>query len=125
MQPQNKVEGRPVRLPNQGEGHGLNRFPWASGRAGGASAGGGRPPRGSGAHAQPTYSSPIALSPNERLLWVVNPDDDSVTIINTANNAVLDTIEVGDEPRSVAIDSATTSPSSPTPPAARSPCCRS
>jgi YVTN family beta-propeller protein len=61
-------------------------------------------PAGSGAHAQPTYSSPIALSPNERLLWVVNPDDDSVTIINTANNAVLDTIEVGDEPRSVAID---------------------
>ena len=61
-------------------------------------------PAGSGAHAQPTYSSPIALSPNERLLWVVNPEDDSVTIINTANNAVLDTIDVGDEPRSVAID---------------------
>ena len=58
-------------------------------------------PAGSGAHAQPTYSSPIALSPNERLLWVVNPEDDSISIINTANNAVLETIQVCDEPRSV------------------------
>ena len=51
-----------------------------------------------------TYSSPIALSPDERLLWVVNPDDDSVTIIDTATNAALATIAVGDEPRSIAID---------------------
>ena len=62
-------------------------------------------PAGSGAHAQPTYSSPIALAPDGALLWVVNPDDDSVTVIDTAVNEAIATIPVGDEPRSIAIDS--------------------
>ena len=32
---------------------------------------------------QPTYSSPIALSADNRLLWSVNPRDDSVSIVRT------------------------------------------
>ena len=30
---------------------------------------------------RPTYSSPIAISANDRLIWVVNPSDDSVSVI--------------------------------------------
>ncbi|HEX5692974.1 MAG TPA: YncE family protein, partial [Roseiflexaceae bacterium] len=54
--------------------------------------------------AKSTYSSPIALSQNNALLWVVNPDDDSVSVIRTDTNAVLRKITVGDEPQSVAVD---------------------
>jgi YVTN family beta-propeller protein len=53
---------------------------------------------------RPTTSSPIALSADNTLLWVVNPDDDSVSVINTATNTVLRKISVGDEPQSVAVD---------------------
>jgi YVTN family beta-propeller protein len=60
-------------------------------------------PLGAVAYAQ-SYSSPIALAPDEALLWVVNPGDDSVTIIDTATNQALSTIPVGDDPRSIAID---------------------
>lgn len=63
-------------------------------------------PLGAATAAQPTYSSPIALSPDEKLLWVVNPGDDSVSIIDTATKQVLKKIKVGDEPRSIAIDPA-------------------
>jgi YVTN family beta-propeller protein len=51
-----------------------------------------------------TTSSPIALSLDNRLLWVVNPKDDSVSVIRTDTNAVLRKIQVGDEPRSIALD---------------------
>jgi YVTN family beta-propeller protein len=57
---------------------------------------------------KPTYSSPIALSQNNALLWVVNPDDDSVSVIRTDTNAVLRKITVGDEPQSVAVDPSNT-----------------
>ena len=53
---------------------------------------------------QPTYSSPIAMSRDGRLVWVVNPGDDSVSVIRTDNNTVLRKIKVGDEPQSVALD---------------------
>ena len=53
---------------------------------------------------QPTYSSPIALSADDRLVWSVNPGDDSVSVIRTDTNTVLRTIKVGDEPQSVALD---------------------
>ena len=56
----------------------------------------------------PTNSSPITLSVDDKLLWVVNPDDDSVSVINTKNNSVLKTIRVGEEPQSVAVDPANT-----------------
>jgi YVTN family beta-propeller protein len=52
----------------------------------------------------PTYSSPIAISNDDRLVWVVNSRDDTVSILRTDNNSVLRTIPVGDEPRSVAVD---------------------
>jgi YVTN family beta-propeller protein len=54
----------------------------------------------------PTYSSPIAMSADERLVWVVNPDVDTVSVIDTGTNRVVGTIAVGDEPQSVALDPA-------------------
>src|SRR5262249_51038765 len=47
---------------------------------------------------KPTYSSPIALSADDRLIWVVNPGDDSVSVIRTDNNTHIAKIGVGDEP---------------------------
>jgi YVTN family beta-propeller protein len=54
----------------------------------------------------PTTSSPIALDANKNLLWVVNPDDDSVSVIGNLDGApsVLAKVSVGDEPQSVALD---------------------
>jgi DNA-binding beta-propeller fold protein YncE len=54
----------------------------------------------------PGTSSPIALDANKNLLWVVNPDDDKVTVIGNldATPSVLAQVSVGDEPQSVAID---------------------
>ncbi len=53
---------------------------------------------------RPTYSSPIGLSQDNALVWVVNPDDDSVSVIRTSNNSVIKKITVGDEPQSIAVD---------------------
>jgi YVTN family beta-propeller protein len=53
---------------------------------------------------QPLNSSPIALSADQRLVWVVNPRDDTVSVLRTDNNTVIATIATGDEPRSVALD---------------------
>jgi YVTN family beta-propeller protein len=53
---------------------------------------------------QPTYSSPIAISADNRLVWVVNSADDSVSVLRTDTNSVLKKIAVGDEPQSVAVD---------------------
>lgn len=52
----------------------------------------------------PTYSSPIALSTDNKLIWSVNPDDDSVSVIRTDTNQVITKIGVGDELQSVALD---------------------
>ncbi|HEX8856735.1 MAG TPA: beta-propeller fold lactonase family protein, partial [Thermoleophilaceae bacterium] len=52
----------------------------------------------------PTYSSPIALSRDGRLLWVVNPGGDNVAVISTRSNRVVSRIAVGDEPQGLAID---------------------
>ena len=51
-----------------------------------------------------TYSSPIAISQDDRLVWSVNPADDSVSVLRTDNKSVLAKIRVGDEPESVALD---------------------
>jgi YVTN family beta-propeller protein len=56
------------------------------------------------ADATPTNSSPIALSADNTLLWVVNPTDNSVSVIRTDTKHVLATIKVGKEPQSVALD---------------------
>ena len=42
----------------------------------------------------PTYSSPIAMSRDGRLVWAVNPSGDSVSVISTRNNRVVRTIGV-------------------------------
>jgi YVTN family beta-propeller protein len=55
----------------------------------------------------PTYSSPIALDAAKNLIWVVNPDDDSVSVIgdlDTNNPRVIAEFATGDEPQSVALD---------------------
>ena len=55
---------------------------------------------------RPTNSSPIALSADNRLVWVVNSDDDSVSVIRTDLNTVIAKIGVGDEPQGVRAGSA-------------------
>src|SRR5262245_12653508 len=50
-----------------------------------------------------THSSPIVLSQDNKLIWVVNPSDDSVSVIRPDLNQVLARIGVGDEPQSVAL----------------------
>ena len=52
---------------------------------------------------KPTYSSPIAINATDRLIWVVNPADDSVSVIRPDNNTRITTISVGREPQSVAL----------------------
>ena len=57
-------------------------------------------------YVSPTTSSPLALSPDNKLLWVVNPDDDTVSVIRTDSPSHLTKIKVGKEPQSVALDPA-------------------
>ena len=52
----------------------------------------------------PTTSSPIALSADNQFLWVVNPADDSVSVIRTDTKVVVSKIKVGKEPQSVALE---------------------
>src|SRR5205814_10271289 len=52
----------------------------------------------------PTYSSPIALSRDNKLVWSVNPADNSVSVIRTDTNTLVKNIKVGKEPQSVALD---------------------
>lgn len=58
-------------------------------------------------HAQswgrPTHSSPIAISLNDKLIWVVNPSDDSVSVIRPDTNKRITKVPVGDEPESIAL----------------------
>jgi YVTN family beta-propeller protein len=51
---------------------------------------------------RPTYSSPIALSLGGALLWSVNPDNDTVSVIRTDTDTLVTSIAVGNEPQSVA-----------------------
>ena len=57
---------------------------------------------------RPTHSSPIVLSRNDRLVFAVNPHNDTVSVLRTDTNAVVSTIAVGQEPRSVAVDPTST-----------------
>jgi len=52
---------------------------------------------------RPTSSSPIAISRNDRLIWVVNPSDDSVSVLRPDTNTRIATVAVGDEPQSIAL----------------------
>lgn len=62
----------------------------------------------------PTYSSPIAMDALKNLVWVVNPDDDSVSVIGNLNSTptVIAKINVGDEPQSIALDTDSVTPDS-------------
>lgn len=53
----------------------------------------------------PTASSPIALSPDDRFVWVANPDNNSVSVVRVENDAnqLVAEIPVGKEPQNVAI----------------------
>lgn len=54
----------------------------------------------------PTNSSPIALSNGGGFVWVVNPDDDSVSILRADDNneSEVGKVYVGNEPQSIALD---------------------
>ncbi len=52
--------------------------------------------------AKPTASSSIAYAPTSRI-WVVNPDNDSVTVFNAITRAKLAEVNVGRAPRTLAI----------------------
>jgi cytochrome c peroxidase len=62
---------------------------------------------------RPTTSSPIALSADKHLIWVVNPDDDSVSVIGNLDGTpnVITKLNVGDEPQSLALDTNNVDPS--------------
>src|SRR5262245_19377916 len=53
----------------------------------------------------PTYSGPIALSPDDRYVCVVNPDNNSVSLLEVGGGANRKIVEVpvGEEPASVAV----------------------
>ncbi len=44
------------------------------------------------------------MSIDNKLVWTVNPGDDSVSVIRTDQNKVVKKIKVGDEPQGVALD---------------------
>jgi DNA-binding beta-propeller fold protein YncE/cytochrome c peroxidase len=62
----------------------------------------------SGTFDHPTYSSPIAISADNTLVWAVNPADNSVTVIRTDTNLVFAKEFVGTEPQSIALDATNT-----------------
>lgn len=51
----------------------------------------------------PVSSSPIAIEPDGATVWVVNPDSDTVGRIDTASGQLVGEIEVGDNPRTLAL----------------------
>jgi len=53
----------------------------------------------------PTHSSPIDITPDDRFVWVVNPDNNCVSVFNVQGdaNTKIQEILVGKEPQSVAI----------------------
>ncbi len=53
----------------------------------------------------PTQSSQIVVDATKRKVWAVNPDNNSVTILNADTHAVIKEVAVGKHPTSVALDS--------------------
>lgn len=53
-----------------------------------------------------THTSPIQVTGDGALVWVANPDSDSVGKISTATDTLLGEFPVGDNPRTVALDDA-------------------
>ena len=73
-------------------------------------------------HARATRSSPIAITSDDRFVWSVNPDNNSVSVFNVAGDANMKIAEipVGSEPWCVAITPDDARCTSPTWRAARS-----
>ncbi len=75
---------------------------WACGGGGGKGGGGGSP----ATHVGAVHSSSIAMTPDGRQVWSVNPDAGSVSVFDVAGdaNAKVAEIPVGDEPWSLVLD---------------------
>lgn len=54
-------------------------------------------------HNRSENSGPIALNKKNSLVWVVNPDTDSVSVISTENYNLVEKIKVGKDPRSISL----------------------
>lgn len=52
----------------------------------------------------PTQSGPIAVDATNRITWSVNPDNNTVTLINADNLKVIKEVTVGQDPVNVALD---------------------
>lgn len=55
---------------------------------------------------RPSWGAPIAISPANEQVWVVNPDAGSVTVVDAIQLAKTDEIQLGQEPWSLAISPA-------------------
>jgi len=53
---------------------------------------------------QPANSSPITVDASGRRVWSVNPDNDSVTLMDADSLAVIREINVAADPRNIAVD---------------------
>jgi len=53
----------------------------------------------------PTQSGPITVDATNRIVWSVNPDNNTVTLINADNLNVIKEVAVGKDPVNVALDS--------------------
>ncbi|WP_299315804.1 PKD domain-containing protein [uncultured Aquimarina sp.] len=52
----------------------------------------------------PTQSSPIAIDADNRVVWSVNPDNNSVAMVNADNLSMIREVTVGKDPVSIALD---------------------
>jgi len=55
---------------------------------------------------QPRHSSAIALTDDGATLLVVNPDSNTLSLVDTGSHAILAELPVGIDPRTVTVDSA-------------------
>ncbi len=60
---------------------------------------------GPAAATAPRHSSPIQVTDDGSIVWVANPDSDSLGKINTTTNMLVGEYPVGDNPRTLALDS--------------------
>ncbi|MCK8521077.1 PKD domain-containing protein [Aquimarina sp. D1M17] len=52
----------------------------------------------------PTQSGPITVDEINRIVWSVNPDNNSVTLIDADDLSIIKEVTIGDDPISVALD---------------------
>ncbi len=54
----------------------------------------------------PTQSSPITIDAENRIVWSVNPDNNTVTLVNADTFSVIKEVAVGQDPVNIALDAA-------------------